>query len=182
MPSPNPQVKKAAESFCSRHDRRLVAFSTGCVYPFVDFTSGGATEGYPLTPNGEYANSCVGRERLIEWQSARQNTQALLFRLNYAIDCRYGVLHDITGKVLNGKPVNLTTGYVNAIWQGDATAMALRSLCHVDNPARPLNVTGPETLSVRRIAQEFGKRLLRSTAMQRLTWSMVSSPAGRRNG
>ncbi|WP_412050157.1 NAD-dependent epimerase/dehydratase family protein [Hoeflea sp. Naph1] len=140
-------------------DRRLVAFSTGCVYPFVPITSGGATEDYPLTPLGEYANSCVGRERAIEWEAARNNTDTLMFRLNYAIDCRYGVLHDIASKVLAGKPVDLTTGYVNVIWQGDNNAMALRSLRHCATPARALNITGPETLSIRFLAERLGEKI-----------------------
>ncbi|MDQ7246168.1 NAD-dependent epimerase/dehydratase family protein [Dongia sedimenti] len=142
--------------------RRVVAFSTGCVYPFVPISSGGAAEDVELTPLGEYANSCVGRERLVQWEAARCGARVLMFRLNYAIDCRYGVLYDIATKVLNGAPLDLSTGYFNVIWQGDANAMALRSLAHCADPAVVLNITGPETVSLRRVAGWFGDRLGRT--------------------
>ena len=136
---------------------RIVAFSTGCVYPFVPVDSGGSREEMAPDPPGEYAQSCVGRERLLEYFSRKFSTPGRLFRLNYSIDMRYGVLHDIAMKVLQGKPIDVSIGHVNFIWQGDASAQALRCLAHCEMPTSPINVSGHEILAVRDLAAKFGQ-------------------------
>ena len=138
---------------------RIVAFSTGCVYSFAPVTGGGSKEDDPTQPIGDYPNSCLGRERIFEFYSRQNQTPIVNFRLNYAIDFRYGVLVDIAEKVANGEPIDVTMGHVNVIWQGDACARALQSLDVADSPAVPLNITGPGTISVRSLAERFGKLL-----------------------
>ena len=140
-------------------DSRIVAFSTGCVYPFVAVGGKGADESLVPDPPGEYAQSCVGRERMFEYFSRKFATSGRLFRLNYAIDMRYGVLHDIATKILKNQPIDVSHGHVNFIWQGDAAAQALRCLAHCDTPTSPINVSGHETLVVRDLAAKLGTLL-----------------------
>jgi len=136
---------------------RIVAFSTGCVYPLVPVESGGSRETDPPVAIGEYAQSCLGRERMFEYGSIKNKTDVALIRLNYSVEMRYGVLVDIALKVKNNQPVDLTMGHFNVIWQGDMNDFVLRSLEYAKSPAAILNITGPEILSVREVAVEFGK-------------------------
>lgn len=136
---------------------RIIAYSTGCVYPLVPVSSGGSVESDPALPVGEYAQSTLGRERMFEFGAVKYGNPVVLIRLNYAVEMRYGVLLDIGLKVKNDSPVDLTMGYFNVIWQGDANRQVLLSLEHCLSPANILNITGPEVLSVREVAEIFGR-------------------------
>ena len=145
---------RVAEHFAGS---RLVAFSTGNVYPLVAASGPSPSEETPPAPVGEYAQSCLGRERVVEFVSREQGLRALIFRLNYAVDLRYGTLVDVARKVHAGEPVDLTVGWFNAIWQGDANSYALRSLELCASPPVLLNVTGAERIAVREVAEWFGR-------------------------
>jgi nucleoside-diphosphate-sugar epimerase len=138
---------------------RIAAFSTGNVYPLTPVTHGGSIETDPLAPVGEYAASCVGRERLYDYFSRSAGTRLSILRLNYACELRYGVLVDLARQILAGEPIDLTMGAVNVIWQGDANAMTLQSLGHGASPPFVVNIAGPETLSVRRVCEYLGEQL-----------------------
>ncbi len=172
-----------AQSFRSS---RIVAFSTACVYPFAAVDGQGALETDPLGPPGEYAASCVGRERIFEHFSRRFDTPGRLFRLSYAIDLRYGVLADIANRVLEDKAIDVTTGHVNVIWQGDANAQALRCLAAATTPSSPINVSGPEVASVRALALAFGRLLDKPVTIvgeeAPTAWLINSGQAQRRFG
>jgi nucleoside-diphosphate-sugar epimerase len=137
---------------------RIVAFSTGNVYPLRPAMEGGAVESTPVAPESEYAQSALGRERMFEYGSRQWGTAVTILRLNYAIDLRYGVLLDIGTAVFERRPIDLRMAFVNIIWQGDANSVCLRSFAHCQAPPLILNLAGAETLRVRFIAEEFGRR------------------------
>ncbi len=148
-------------AFAAYHFRQanLVVFSSGNIYPIVPLASGGCAEEQKPEPVGEYAMSCLARERAFEYASLQYGTKVFLYRLNFALDLRYGVLYDIAHKVLSGEPISLATPCFNVIWQGSANEIALRALLHTGSPAVKMNVTGPETVSVRYAAERLGRLL-----------------------
>lgn len=141
------------------HRSRIVALSSGNVYPFVAPYSGGATERTPPDPVGAYAASCLAREQAFAQGSVEHGNPVALIRLNYSVEFRYGLLGDIGQRVFAGQPVDVTTGFVNVIWQNDAVAHCIRALEVAGSPAVPINITGSETLAVRDIAHRFGAEL-----------------------
>jgi len=145
---------------CEKFRRsRIVAYSTGNVYPLSSIDRDGSVETDLPDPVGEYAMSCLGRERIFTYFSQTWKIPTVLIRLNYATEMRYGVLVDVAQKVMAGEPVDLTMGYLNAVWQGDSNAMTLQALEHAASPPLVVNVAGPQTLSVRRVAEELGRLL-----------------------
>ncbi|MBN1338450.1 MAG: NAD(P)-dependent oxidoreductase, partial [Bacteroidales bacterium] len=138
-------------------ESRIVAFSTGCVYPLVPVETGGSKESDKPGPVGEYAQSCLGRERMFEYGSKKNNTPVTLVRLNYSVELRYGVLVDIATRVRSREPIDLSMGYFNVIWQGDVNDYVLRSLETASSPAKVINVTGGDILRVRDVAEAFGR-------------------------
>lgn len=152
-------------------DSRITAFSTGNVYPLVPVGSQGAAEDHPVGPVGEYAMSCLGRERVFAHGALTRGTPVSLIRLNYAVDLRYGVLYDIASTILAGEPVDLTTGHVNVVWQGYANEVTLRAAAHASPDVFTLNLTGPEVLPVERVARRLAAGLGRDVAF-------TGAPAG----
>lgn len=147
--------------YVAEHFRKssIVVFSTGCVYPLRSIKDGGCSENDAPNPVGEYSQSCLGRERIFQFASRNWGTKVTIYRLNYAIDLRYGVLHDIAMQIKKGEPVCDTVPHFNAIWQGDANDYAIRALETASAPATVLNVTGPETISTRYAATELARQM-----------------------
>ena len=145
---------------CRRYSSsRIVACSTGNIYPFTPVTGRGPSEAVPPNPVGEYGMSALGRERMFEYFSRSMGIPIAILRLNYAVDLRYGVVVDLAKKIVAGEPIDLAMGHFNVIWQGDANAMTLRAFDHVSTPPRVLNMTGPDVLRVRDVCQQLGKAL-----------------------
>jgi hypothetical protein len=138
-------------------EANIVVFSSGNIYPMVSVNSGGCTEEDAPAPVGEYAMSCLARERAFEYAAMQYSTKVFLYRLNYAVDLRYGVLYDIAKKIINDEPIPVNTPCFNCIWQGSANRIAISGLLYADSPAVKMNVTGPETISVRYAAQKLGE-------------------------
>jgi nucleoside-diphosphate-sugar epimerase len=145
---------------CRRYaSSRIVAFSTGNVYGLTARGHGGSREDDAPAPVGEYAMSCLARERLFQYFSRANATPVALLRLNYAVEMRYGVLVDLATRIARGEPVDVAMGYVNVIWQGDANAMAIAALAHASSPALVVNVAGGEELRVRDVSQDLARRM-----------------------
>lgn len=137
----------------------IVVFSSGNIYPIVPLSEGGCRECDPTGPIGEYTMSCLARERAFEYAANKFGTNVFIYRLNFAVDLRYGVLCDLANKILHGDAIDLSTPCFNFIWQGSANEFALRGLLHASHPAKIVNITGPETLSVKKVAMELGEFL-----------------------
>ena len=137
----------------------IVVFSSGNIYPIVSLSEGGCTEEDPVCPKGEYAMSCLARERSFEYAANTYGTRVFIYRLNFAVDLRYGVLFDVANKIMKGERISLNTPCFNFIWQGSANEIAIRGLLHAASPARIMNVTGPETVSIKKAAIKLGKYL-----------------------
>ena len=140
-------------------DSNIVVFSSGNIYPQMPLHTGGAVEDTTLVPNGEYAITVLGRERLFDYYGHKFNTPMAFYRLNYAVDLRYGVFHDIASTIMAGDPVDVSMGCFNCIWQGDANEWALRMMFHCKAPVEAYNVTGPERVIIREAALALGKML-----------------------
>lgn len=137
----------------------ICVFSSGNIYPIVPLSSGGCTERDKVGPVGEYAQSCLARERAFEYAANKFGTKIFVYRLNFAVDLRYGVLFDVANKILNDEPISLTTPGFNCIWQGSANEIAIRGLLHASSPVCLMNVTGPEFVSIRKAALRMAEKL-----------------------
>lgn len=144
----------------------IVVFSSGNIYPIVPLSKGGCTEDDKVAPIGEYAQSCLARERAFEYASHKYGTKVFIYRLNFAVDLRYGVIFDCAKKILDGTPISLTTPCFNFIWQGSANEIAIRGLLHCESPMKIMNVTGPETVSIKEASLKLGKYLGKSPVFE----------------